>query len=432
MNANLFLDALMVLFGAHIIKIYLSSFRREAIYHKAYFYAAWAIYILFLYIVMFSNSRYPLLTLFGNIVLLAALLIAYGCGDVKTALFRSCIYHTSRMVIEVAIQGFLLAALPEDSFVVGNLLSTITTYIIIQMYKHWKGRDLTAPLPLRHWVRLFFVPVSSMLITYYAHAIALHSGGVSFFYFLSIFIILVNYLIFDVYDKMSAQAILERQNQAYEEEIRQCIRQMEEREEAYRQTRVLRHDLKGRLVALDALLETGQTGEAQKEIGKMLAENTLNRHGIAETGNLALDALVNYKYSAASAEGIQMHCRLEVPVELFVEGTDLCVILENLLDNALEAVQRLPEEERQISLTVQLSKGALLITVENPYQGEITMDSHGKIKSSKPGEHGIGLLSVERTVEKYDGDVSISHENGTFRVIVMLCQREILPEESQF
>ena len=269
-----------------------------------------------------------------------------------------------------------------------------------------------------------------MGITYYAHAIALPSGQMSFFYFLTILIILINYLIFDLYDKMSAQTLLERQNRAYEQEIRLCVRQAAEREEAYRQTRTLRHDLKGRLVALGALLEAGQTEETQKEIEKMLEENSLNRHGTAETGNLALDALVNYKYAAADAEGIQMHCRLEVPAELFVEGTDLCVILENLLNNAMEAVQKLPEEERSVSLAVQLIKGALFIKVENPYQEEIIMDRQGNIQSNKTGEHGIGLLSLEKTAEKYGGEVTISHENMTFRVTVMLCRPEILPEES--
>lgn len=430
MNTNLFLDALMTLFGLHIIQTYLASFSREAAYHKMYCYTAWAVYTLFLYIVMFFNSSHPLLTLLGNIILLAALLLAYGCGDIKTALFRSCIFQASRMIVEVVTQSILLATLGEDSFVAGNVISTLAMYVIMQIYKHWKGRALTVPLSFRQWIKLFFVPVSSMGITYYAHAIALPNGQMVFFYLLTVLIILINYLIFDLYDKISAQTLLERQNQAYEQEILLCVRQAAEREEAYRQTRVLRHDLKGRLVALGALLEAGQTEETQKELEKMLEENSLNRHGTAETGNLALDALVNYKYAAASAVGIQMSCCLEVPAELFVEGTDLCVILENLLDNALEAVQKLSEEERSVSLAVQLIKGALFITVENPYQGEIIMDRQGKIQSSKTGEHGIGLLSVEKTVGKYNGEVTISHENSTFRVTVMLYPPEILPGES--
>lgn len=362
-----------------------------------------------------------------NIMLLAALLYAYGCGDARTALFRSCIYHASRMAAEVVTQSVLLALLGEDPFAAGYFISTIAMYIIIQVYRRWKERGYAAPLPFRHWTRLFSVPALSMFITYYAYALALHSGRMAFYYFLSLLIILVNYLVFDLYDKMGAQALMERKNRAYEQEISLCIRQAEEREEAYRQTRVLRHDLKGRLVALGALLEKGETEKAKETVTRMLEENSLSRHGIAETGNLALDALVNYKHAAATAEGIQMCCRLEVPAELFVEGTDLCVILENLLENALEAVRRLPEETgRRICLDVCLVKGAVIITVENPFQGEVLTDSRGRIRSRKTGVHGIGLLSVERTAEKYSGTVSVSHGEGTFRVSVMLLPWEIL------
>ena len=218
---------------------------------------------------------------------------------------------------------------------------------------------------------------------------------------------------------------MERQNQSYEQAIRLCVRQAAEREESYRQSRILRHDLKGRLVALGAMLDAGQTEEMKKEIGKMLEENSLGSHGTAETDNLALDALVNYKHAAAEAKGIQLSSSLEVPAELFVEGTDLCVILENLLDNAMEAVEGMPEEGRRVSLDMRIVKGVIVITVENPYHGEISVDSQGKLRSSKPGEHGIGLLSVARTAEKYDGDISISYEGGTFQVSVALFQKEI-------
>ncbi len=430
MKEQLLLDVLMVLFTVHIIHTYLATFHRGAIRHQACHYAAWIAYILFQFSVMFFTSKYPPLTLFGNIILMAAILHTSGCGDIRTALFRSCILYASWMAVDVVTQSILLATLSEDPFVVGNLISTIAMYIIVQMYKRWKGRDFTAPLSFHNWIRLVFVPISSMLITYYAYAITLHSGKTAFFYFLSILIVLINYLIFDVYDKMSSQALIEKQNQAYEQEIHLCVRQAADREEAYRQTRILRHDLKGRLIALSALLEAGQTEETQKEIKRMLSENSLSGHGIAETGNLALDAFVNYKHAAAAAKEIQLKCRLDVPAEIIVEGTDLCVILENLLNNALEAVQKLPKRDQTVNLTVQLTKGIIMITVENPYRGNLLRDSCGKLQSSKSGDHGIGLLSVERTAKKYNGEVVINCDNDIFRATVMLCPREILHGDS--
>lgn len=426
MKEQLLLDILMVFFTVHIIHVYLTSFRQEMIHRTVFRHTAWAIYTLFLFLVVFNGSTYPLFTLAGNILFLTALLSAYGCHDIKTALFRSCIFHASRMAVEVVTYRFLLTALSEESFVIGNLISTIAMYTIIQLYKHWKSRGFSISLSFRYWIRLLFVPVFSMFITHYAHVTALYNKDASFFFLLTIFILLNNYFVFDVYDRISAQVLLERQNQAYEQDIHLCIRQAEDREAAYQQTRILRHDLKGRLVALNALLEAGQTEKAKKEIRKMLNENSLNGQGTFDTGNLALDALINYKYSTAAAKGIQMNCRLDVPPQIFVDGTDLCIILENLLNNAMEAVQPLPENERTVNLTAQLTKSVLIITVENPYQGEVLRDVRTTPRSSKKAEHGIGLLSVERTAQKYDGEVVIKCDNNIFRVTVMLCQRNIL------
>lgn len=426
MSKNIFLDALMVLFTVHITCTYLASFKKKSECNKLYSFSTWTVYILFQFFVMSTNSVCSLLALFGNVILVTVFLLVTYWVEFKIAVFHTCILYALWMTAEVVIQSILLAALAENSFAAGYFISTIFMYGIIQIYKRWKGRDHTAPHPFRHWIKLLLLPLFSMIITYYAYMTALHSGRMAFFYFLSLLIILINYLIFNLYDKMKTQALLERQNQAYEQEIHLCIKQAAEREEAYQQTRILRHDLKGRLVALSALLEAGQTAETQKEIKKMLKVNSLNSHGTAETGNLALDALVNYKYAAAAEESIQMLCSLEVPADLFVEGSDLCVILENLLDNAMEAVRTLPQEERQIGLTVQIVKDTLFIYVENPFHGEIFIDSHGKIQSSKPGDHGIGLLSVEQTAEKYGGEAFISYADGLFRTTVMLFRREIL------
>ena len=175
------------------------------------------------------------------------------------------------------------------------------------------------------------------------------------------------------------------------------------------------------MVAIGALLDADRTEEAANQIREMISMNSSMSQEISHSGNIALDALINYKYSVALAEGTVMECCIEVSAELPVEITDLCSILGNLLDNALEAVRLLREEERRVSLTVRIVKDALLISVENPYAGEIVVDRQGRIQSSKTGDHGIGLISVERTAEKYGGSMSIKHENGVFRVSVLFC-----------
>lgn len=430
MNDRLIFNTLMTLFALLITHTYLTPFRQKDPGNKAGCYITWFVYVLFQYCVMISDAGHPLTVLIINIILVTLIQLISCEGDIKTAIFRSGIFYATWMAIEVVSQGILLAVRTEDSFIVGNFISKISMYVTVQTYKRWLGRDNTIPIPFRHWIELFLVPASSILIIYNAYVTTQNNKSQTTFSIVSILTVLINYVIFDVYDKVGTQALIEKQNRAYELEINLCIKQSAEREESYRKTRILRHDLKDRLIALNVLLEENRTEDARKEIQKMLKENSLNGHGIAESGNLVLDALVNYKYAIALSDGIRMECRLEVPADLFVEGTDLCIILGNLLDNALEAVQKLPPgSEKWINLFVKLTKGTLLITIENPYFGKIITNSHGKIRSSKTGDHGIGLLSVERTLAKYDGEMAISYKEQIFRTSVILFPGKFLHKE---
>lgn len=422
------LDVVMVLFAVQIVRIYVAPFKKEVSVHNPWRYAVWVVYIIFQYLVMISDAEHPLLILVTNIILVTLIQITSASGELKTALFRSGIFYASWMAVEVITQNILLLMGTDGEyfFTVGNIISKIAMYLIVQVHGRWSVKENGAPLSLRHWAKLFLVPASSICIIYGAYMLTLQGGMYAAFSAVSVLMLLINYVIFDVYEKMSTQALMEKQNTAYEQEIRLCVRQAAEREEAYRQTRVLRHDINDRLVAVSALVREGKQDEAAEALGKMIRENSLLKREIAHSGNLALDALVNYKYSAALAEGVVMECCIEVPAELSVDGTDLCIILGNLLDNALEAVRFLPEKERKMDLTVRLSKGVLLIAVENPYTGTISVDGHGRIRSNKAGDHGIGLVSVERTAAKYDGEVIFRYDGGVFKASVMLCVGELL------
>lgn len=428
MNIYRFSGALLALFAAQILRSYLASFREGAVRHKTCCCIVWGFYLLLQYLVTTSGfGHHPLLFVLSDILLITLIQIFSG-SSLRTALFHSAIFDALCMTAAFITYGILSAAGTVGDYfsAAGNLITKIAVYITIQIYRRLQTQDPDMPLSFPHRFELVFLPALSLLIIYITYLVTLRKWTNGLFSLISVLIILVNYLIFETCEKPWPQALLERQNRSYEQEIRLCVRQAAEREEAYQQTRTLRHDLKGRLIALNALLDAGQIEHAKTTITQMLAENSLNRHRTAESGNLALDALINYKYAAAASDNIQMECLLEVPAELFADGSDLCVILENLLDNATEAVQKLPENmARKICLTVRLTKGALLIAVENPYAGKITVDSRGNILSAKTGDHGIGLLSVKRTAAKYNGEVSLRHEDGVFLASVMLFQQEI-------
>ena len=177
-----------------------------------------------------------------------------------------------------------------------------------------KGR--AAPLPLRCWLELFIAPMVSVYVIYDAYSRSLENGSGIGFVVVSLLMVFINLIIFDVYERMVSHTLAEKKNLIYEQEIEMCDRQAKDREAAYRQTRMLRHDLNDRLIGIGALLESGRSDEAAGQIRRMLEENRLHRDDVSHCGNLTLDALINYKHSLAADRDIRMECRIDKDGEL--------------------------------------------------------------------------------------------------------------------
>lgn len=417
-------DILLALFMARIIHAYISLFGKPQRNHSVWQSVVWMAYLCFESLIFGTDSPYPLVTLMGNILLMTLLYKLARGEDFKTSFFHMGVFCTAWMAIEVATHSFLLF-ITEDTkatYVLGSVITQIITYIAVQAYGRFMPKGNAAPLPLRCWLELFIAPIVSVYVIYDAYNRSMEHGSNIAFVIISLLMVFMNLIIFDVYERMMSHTLAEKKNLIYEQEIEMCNRQAKDREAAYRQTRVLRHDLNDRLIGIGALLESGRSDEAAGEISRMLAENRLYRDDVSHCGNLALDALINYKHSLAAGRDIRMECCTEVPAELFVDGTDLCIILGNLLDNALEAVESLPAAQRLVKLVVKLEKGTLHIMVENPYAGKIVENADGTIRSSKgSGElHGYGLASVRKTAQKYNGDLVIRHGEGVFRASAIL------------
>ena len=174
------------------------------------------------------------------------------------------------------------------------------------------------------------------------------------------------------------------------------------------------------MIYLQELL-TENPDEAKKFLKEYLGENIDNKNELSKSGNLAVDALINYKNIIAREKKIAIHLESQIPAELPYESTDLSVILGNLLDNAIEATEKL-EVEKDIFVSLMYRKERLLIKVRNPYTGGLKKDRAGNYISEKKDRenHGIGLKSVRKVVEKYEGVMEIHTENQIFEICVII------------
>lgn len=173
------------------------------------------------------------------------------------------------------------------------------------------------------------------------------------------------------------------------------------------------HDLKALLQSFGGYISPSQLEKLEDSIDKY----DLYIH----TGNEVLDVLLTEKRTICQGKGIRLTCFLDGKEFSFVEELDLYSLLGNALNNAVEAVERLPKgEERFISLTAQREGNMLLIHLENPFQGALRF-SHGLPESSgDPRYHGFGMKSMEHIAEKYGGSLSVRQSGGRFYLDILL------------
>ena len=192
----------------------------------------------------------------------------------------------------------------------------------------------------------------------------------------------------------------------------------EEVENMYRQVRGWRHDYKHHIQTMKAHLSMRQY-EALDDYLNELDKDLTTVDTVIKTGNVRIDAVLNSKL-AVKQKGIRINAKALVPKELAVSEVDLCIIIGNLLDNAMEACEKQPDNgKRFIRVYIDILKGQLYIYVANSMTNDIKKLGKSYLTTKAAG-HGFGLLRVDRVVARYNGYLNRQHEEGVFATEVML------------
>ena len=188
---------------------------------------------------------------------------------------------------------------------------------------------------------------------------------------------------------------------------------------AIEEARQARHDLRHQLCQLAALAEEGNLEKIKAYLsGAVSRIPSLEMHFCE---NRAADSVVGHYCALAKRENIPYSVQIDLPECLPVDEINLCLVLSNLLENALEASLRTAPARRRIELTAYLHGNSLaLIQVENTYDGVIR-EKDGVFQSSKRKGEGVGIQSVRHIAEKSGGVSTVTYQDGLFCAKVMLC-----------
>jgi len=194
--------------------------------------------------------------------------------------------------------------------------------------------------------------------------------------------------------------------------------------------KIFRHDINKHMLAVQTLVEKHKNGAALEYLQNTFhLINNVNEY--AKSGNTELDSILNYKIAEAKTKNIEITLDLHIPEKLNVQSFALVVILGNLLDNAIEATSKL-QGEKKIETSIKLERNVLYVSVKNPYFGELhhplnkLKTTHGDVKN-----HGFGLESVNKVIEKYNGTLNIKHTDNNFCVDVLIYNPISVVEERE-
>lgn len=212
---------------------------------------------------------------------------------------------------------------------------------------------------------------------------------------------------------------IDKQIASYQQELIQT--HYAEVENMYKQIRGWRHDYRNHIQAMKAYAANNDM-EAIRHYLNELETDLATVDTVIKTGNPMTDAILNSKISLAKSKGIPVVADAHIPVKLTLSEIDLCCIIGNLFDNAIEASLKLPESERLIRVYMDMKNTQLYISFTNLTAGKKMAKVNGRFFSSKGDGHGFGLVRIDAIVERLDGYISRNSEDGAFTTEILLPQ----------
>ena len=304
-------------------------------------------------------------------------------------------------------------------YMVGVLASKLLVFLLVKIIGY-KRLDIYRHISIKTFAGLLTFPLSSAFAMY---VMSTHMrnyrgfGAMAVLLFASIFMITANIFTFYLYEKQLESEFESMKLAFAKKEIELQASYYKDINERQTIVQKLSHDMKNSLAGVLGLLENNEYAVALtklRELSGAVYENT-----IVHTGYPAIDALLTTKHQTAQEKHIPMEIHVALPPEMQMDVLELCILLGNALDNALEASEKITDEsKRSIYLNVFSYEKYLSIKLEN---ATVDVDSENHSETTKPDRylHGFGLGSIRAIANRHDGSVDIKHKNNLFSLTIL-------------
>ena len=365
-------------------------------------------------------SANPIMLLAATTVLLLLLAFIVYEGKAIYKLFYVFIYMMIIMIADPILMGMLYIlnfGHPEDflfgSF--GRILGMIAAKILYMWMVVFITRILmkkVRELPLRYWITIILIPIISVLVLFsISTAVSMPENSKYIWINISsIFgIAYINIAMFNFFDSYSNQIKLSFMETVAEREAANYkLLKL-----SYQDMKRLKHDIQNELIIINDLI-ADKKYEAAESHGAELSRFVEKSASVCYTGNEAVDSLINIKGITAAKMNIRFITKMKIITEMRVNSLELCRIIGNALDNAIEACCKIPIEERYICVSIKEIEGNIMLEITNSSYDVDTEDFSTTKKNKKL--HGYGISSIRSSAERIGGILSFDYSSGEFSV----------------
>lgn len=405
-------------------------------------------YILFVAILFLELSFVNFMVPFEGIGIIISILIIYIYslinlkGTFMQKMFWSIFVMLLIMGITIVVlsiegciigKGYLNLVIQKDlyRFVGVVIIQIVLFYLTRFMIKRTK-KDSTYSLKWNEWFVLLIIPVISIFTMSFVSLIIINiedqlSPMQHIFSILSILgILMTNSLVYVLYVNMQKDHAKQLEYSILQQAFKSQEKSVEETKILYQSVRSIRHDLKQHFQVALTMLHSGKINEA---VDYMEKYNDTVLDGISNKvfcDNDVVNYIINSKSKICSDRHIKIYIYIANEIPEFSD-LDLCVLLGNALDNAIEGVSG--EGSNEIYLELRNVDNFFMISVKNTIINSVLEDNPNLISTKNEKEvHGLGILSMKEVVQKYNGSIEFYESDNKFCCDMLLD----IPDNMQF
>lgn len=359
-------------------------------------------------------------------------IIGYFLSFINILWFANSIWQTLSLCITLSIinrlctlLGFAISAATDvNNYVISVFVVICTVNLFLAFVSWWWVRKYIRQLKhiiLRRslWPLLLTMSIiSKLLVDFFSNntfSLNPSSDQTIIWSMIALCVFALSMLVLLLYNATSSARLAAAKNisdhLSYELDTQK--RQYESQFQNQNEIRRMKHDIKGHLITVTGLLQSGKHEEAEQYLGKIteLASISTN-HTYAN--DPYINAVVSGYSTLFERNNVKFTYNIQIePIEKY--QVELCLVFSNALQNALEASMNLPQEKRSVSVSAKMKFGYLVLQVANYFTGQVELKDGSIPQTTKDSAgHGYGLISIKTTLESLDGVLHLRTDNDVF------------------